>query len=345
MSEQNQSSSEKFSFQKIIKGLTGRSEIERIPDYQESPEYHLTPKSDTVCMDDCYCLYLMGTHELVSVSLEECSYKVYIEHKQMLPGVYHAIGADMVRIRTEQLTVEKESVGFIRLNIMTSSGGIYTEERQFRMVPEKGMIPTAVFLPTEVSVNTGDSHSVRVGITPDHCADMELDCEVRGERIVEVGIRKGLVTFTGKKSGDVWVRVFPKGFPHIDVNCHVLVREHCTARIDAIFQKDGDPKAMWMQIDSAEKFDFNFAVLIEYSFSRGTQYVIVDTPYKQNVYHSNEKIPLVEVMQKIKDIKDWRRPRNLRLTLTLLEYDKERFTVWPEQPQFEAPCWWAEKRK
>lgn len=344
MSEQIHSSSEKFSFQKIIKGLTGRSEIVRLPDCPGDPEYHLTPKSDTVCMDDCYCLYLMGTHELVSVALEECPYKVYLDYEEMLPGVYHSIGADMVKIRTEQLSVETETIGFIRLNIMTSGGGIYTEERQFRMVPERGMIPTAVFLPTEVSVNTGDSHPARIGITPEHCADMELDYEVKGEKIVGVSIRKGLVTFTGKKAGDVWVRFFPKGFPHIDVNCHVKVREHCNARIDAVFQKDGDPKAMWMQIDSAEKFDFSFAVLIEYSFSRGTQYIIVDTPYKQNVYHSNEKVPLVEVMEKLKIIRTIRRPRDLRISLTLLEYDKERFTVWPEQPQFATPCWWVTKR-
>ena len=99
---------------------------------------------------------------------------------------------------------------------------------------------------------------------------------------------------------------------------------------------------MWVNMESGEKMDYNFAVLIEFTSGRKSDYILVHKTYKSRWYRSGTRVPIPEVMKKLEQLRERRYVHNISLSLTLLDYDKERFTVWPETPVFED-AWWNDK--
>ena len=101
---------------------------------------------------------------------------------------------------------------------------------------------------------------------------------------------------------------------------------------------------MWVSMDSGEKMDYNFAVLIEFTSKRKSEYILVHKKYKSRWFRSGTKVQLPEVKRKLAQLRERPYVHNICISLTLLDYDKDRFTVWTETPVFEG-AWWNENAK
>ena len=335
MSEQN--ASEKLSFQKLIKGLTGKSPEVPVQNREPNPEYYIVMKTDRVGLGSQFCIFVTPLNTLVSVAAGDNGYGVYLRDELLPPGVFRPLGDEPVCIKTDPVSLD--GFGVLRLTFMKSTGETVAEELHYSVLQAPDMVPTAIFADRDVCLDYHQYATVKVALIPRECNGMQIEFQVTDQSVVDVKAIGNDLKLRGIRTGDTTLRIWPKGFPEIESLCHVRVRENCFATIEATFDDEGNPKEMWVNMESGEKMDYNFAVLIEFTSGRKSDYVLVHKTYKSRWYRSGTRVPIPEVMKKLEQLCERRYVHNISLSLTLLDYDKERFTVWPETPVFED-AWW-----
>lgn len=340
MSEQK--TSDKLSFQKLVKGFTGKSPEAPVQNAEPLPEYYIVTKTDRVNLGSPFFIYVTALNPLVSVAAGDNGYGVYLRDELLPPGVFRPLDTEPVCIKTDPVSLE--GFGVLRLSFMKSTGETVDEELHYSVLPDRETVPTAIFADRDVCIDYHQYTSVKVALIPRECNGMPIEFQITDPSVIDVKATDGELKLRGKKTGDTTIRIWPKGYPEIESQCQVRVRENCFATIEATFDGEGNPDAMWVSMDSGEKMDYNFAVLIEFTSKRKSEYILVHKKYKSRWFRSGTRVQLPEVKRKLAQLRERRYVHNICISLTLLDYDKDRFTVWTETPVFEG-AWWNEKSK
>lgn len=341
MSEQK--ASDKLSFQKLIKGFTGRSPETTVHSSEPLPEYYIVTKTDRVSLGSRFCIYVTPLNPLVSIAAGDNGYGVHLREELLPPGVFRPLGDEPICIMTDP--VRLDGFGVLRLSFMKSTGETVAEELHYCVLPEQEKIPTAIFADRDICMDYHQYATVKVALIPRECNGMPIEFQVTDPSVVSVKATDGDLKLRGVRTGDTTIRIWPKGYPEIESLCHVRVRENCFATIGATFDDEGNPKEMWVNMESGEKMDYNFAVLIEFTSGRKNDYVLIHNEYKSRWFRSGTRVQLPEVINKLSQLRERGYVHNISISLTLLDYDKDRFTVWAETPVFDDVCWWNENAR
>lgn len=190
----------------------------------------------------------------------------------------------------------------------------------------------------KVLLDEGEVQTIPVSIFPKECVN-ELEVEYTEPDVCKVDIVEEGLMLSALKQGKVIVTVYSG---EVSERCLICVRKRLTLNINL----DIDPKSdcvkhMTAYMKSDEEIKFRCQVLFSVTADGKSRYFFANKVGNESLFISNSKEVIPHVAEELENIRrNEPKLQQLRLWVTNLKYDQDRYHIIIKNKYKSYPYWW-----